>query len=139
MKQWLLALLLLLSPVGMAAEMAQDDVDVDSLTPGSNECGNLKEQIDIFAGLADTVKGDLKKVKDPMLCESMATQCEDFNVKTKSYQKLYKQHCDDTYEIVKLEKCDYAETPCTKPVMDTPSPFEGLHASVDEEKNKITW
>ncbi len=139
MKIWLLALLLC-STSAIAAEMAVNDVDKAELIPGSEACGYLGEQIDIFSSLADSVKGDLKKVKDPMLCESMASQCEDFNSKTKSYQKLYKQNCDDTYEMVKLEKCDYANTPCSRPATaSATSPFDGLHASADEEDKKINW
>lgn len=90
----------------------------------SASCEDLEEKISIIIDLHKKVNSDFIRLRDPSLCASMSKQCEYFYEQAKSYQKQYRDECDDDYEIAKVDKCDYSENPCVKRRRQTPVEFQ---------------
>jgi len=82
-------------------------------------CEELKEKIDIFRPLQETVSQDFARLSDQKLCNSMSSQCEYFYSKIKEYDKAYKDQCNADYAMPKVEKCDYDANPCNRVVKST--------------------
>lgn len=126
-KKILIFLFLVLLFSGIKSVRAEDSSDLNTntdddegLTAVASACEYLQEKIQIILPLEAKVSQDFARIHDSYLCRSMSNQCEYFYTLAKVSQKQYRDKCDENYQIVKLDKCDYSANPCVK---------EGRHLS----------
>jgi hypothetical protein len=95
---------------------------------GNTECASIYEKVEIFTKLHKAVNDDFAMVSDPVLCKSMADQCEHFYNRAVENQEFYQEECDPDYEFQDVPQCSYAENVCEKVKKFKKRAYSGLHA-----------
>ncbi len=107
--------LLMVTPLVWAEDEETQEDEVEQVHSSVFVCNELKEKIDIFIPLQESISREFASLNDGNLCYQTSKQCEHLYRETKDYEREYRKNCDSDYEVGEsLTACDYSANQCPK-------------------------
>lgn len=121
MTTWKLMMIVVLALTAYAPTLGAEETDEeeevikDEANSSVFVCNELREKLDIFLPLQDTISREFASLSDPNLCYSASKQCEELYEETRDVERQYRKSCDADYAVGDaLSECDYSANQCPK-------------------------